>query len=51
MQSSLHPSKKNRVLLQVMNWPETSGLVGVLGKKLIHFVHFKENSELFVNSV
>ena len=38
MQSNLYPSHENQVLLQVTNWPRISGLAGVLGKKLIHFV-------------
>ena len=39
MQPSLYPSQEDRVLLQVTNRPGISGLAGVLGKKLIHFVH------------
>ena len=39
MQPSLYPSQEDRVLLQVTNQPEISGLAGVLVKKLIHFVH------------
>ena len=40
MQPSLYPSQEDRFLLQVTNRPGKSGLAGVLGKKLIHFVHF-----------
>ena len=39
MQPSLYHSQEDRVLLPVTNRPGISGLAGVLGKKLIHFVH------------
>ena len=38
MQPSLYPSQ-DQVLLHVTNRPGISGLAGVLGKKLTHFVH------------
>ena len=38
-QPSLYPNQEDQVLLQVTNRPGISGLAGVLGKKLIHFVH------------
>ena len=38
MQPNLYPSQEDQVLLKVTNWPGISGLAGVLGKKLIHFV-------------
>ena len=39
MQPNLYPSQEDQVLLKVTNWPGISGLAGVLGKKMIHFVH------------
>ena len=39
MQPSLYLNQEGRVLLQVTNQPGTSGLAGVIGKKLINFVH------------
>ena len=39
MQPSLYLNQEDRVLLQVTNQPGTSGLAGVIGKKLINFVH------------
>ena len=39
MQPSLYPSQENGFLLQVTNRPGINGLVGMLGKTLIHFVH------------
>ena len=38
MQPSLYPSQEDRVLLQATTRPGISGLTGVLGKKLIHFM-------------
>ena len=38
MQPSLYPSQEDQILLQVTNRRGTSGLTGVLGKNLIHFM-------------
>ena len=39
MQPNLYLIQEDRVLFHVTNRPGISGLAGVLGKKLIHFVH------------
>ena len=39
MQPHLYPSQEDRVLSQVTNQPGISGPAGMLGKRLIHFVH------------
>ena len=39
MQPNLYPSQEDRIPLQVTNRPGISELAGVLGKKLIHFMH------------
>ena len=39
MQPHLYPSQEDRVLSQVANQPGINGPAGILGKRLIHFVH------------